>query len=122
MNSIKAIILPVLLFSSSVLFVQKPFCDGVYTFKVEYNEWSGKSMGATCIVKIKNDSIWVIHNGSKGIAGKKGEIIDKGILIKHKSGKWIIAENKDDSNIPEVGGCSDGPRIIDFKRRRISFC
>lgn len=103
------------------LFSQKPG-NGTYTYTVAFAEWSGKSFGTTCTVIIKGDSVWVLTDESKSLGGAKGEIIDKGILIKHKSGKWIIAKSENDKNAAEVGGCSDGPRVIDIKRKKNWLC
>lgn len=102
-------------------FAQKPQ-NGRYIFKLAFAEWQNKSMGATCTVVVKDDSIKVLHNGSKGLSGKKGDVLDSGKLIKHVSGKWIIAHNKKDRNAKEIGGCSDGPTIIDLKRRIFYTC
>jgi len=117
----KLILFSSILFIASFSFGQKPK-NGTYTYAVAFAEWNGKSNGATCTVKIKGDSVTVIHNGGN-LTGTKGEIIDKGILMKHtKTGKWIIAHSKEDKDAKEVGGCSDGPAVIDFKRKKFWMC
>ena len=103
------------------LFSQKP-ANGTYTYTIAFAEWRGKSLGATCTVKIKGDSVWVIHNGKSNLTGKKGEIIDQGIIRKHKSGRWIISHNESDKNAEEIGGCSDGPSVIDFRHKKFWLC
>lgn len=113
-----------LLFSVTTLIVhaQKPK-DGTYTYTIAYAEWQGKSNGATCTVVIKGDSIKIIHDGKSNLTGKKGDIIDKGILMKHtKTGKWIVGHDAKDKEAKEIGGCSDGPSIIDFKKKRFWLC
>lgn len=96
--------------------------NGTYTYQVAFDEWQGKSLGATVLVKIKGDSVYVIHNGGN-LSGKKGEIIDSGIIMKHiKTGQWIIGHSPNDKNAPEVGGCTDGPSVIDFKRKKFWLC
>ena len=101
---------------------QKPK-DGKYTYKIAFDEWQGKSLGATCTVHIKGDSIKVVHNGTANLTGKKGEILDEGILMKHtNTGKWIIAHKTSDKDSKEIGGCSDGPSVIDFKQKRFWLC
>lgn len=111
------IIFSVITFSG---FSQKPK-DGTYTYSVAFDEWGGKSLGATCIVKIKGDSIKVINNGS--LTGTKGEIMDEGIIMKHrKTGKWIIGHSQKDRNAVELGGCGDGPAVIDFKNKKWWTC
>ena len=95
--------------------------SGTYEYKVAFAEWAGKSLGSTVTVVISGDSIKVINNGS--LSGKKGEIIDLGKIVKHKSTRqWIIATKPEDEFAEEVGGCSDGPRVIDFKNKKWWTC
>ncbi|HYC30358.1 MAG TPA: hypothetical protein VEB42_16095 [Chitinophagaceae bacterium] len=101
-------------------FGQKPK-NGTYTYRIAFAEWNGQSLGATCTVVIKGDSIKVLHNGSN-ITGRKGDILDQGIIMKHKSGKWIIGHSKEDKNAKEIGGCSDGPSEIDFAHKKFWSC
>ncbi len=106
----------------TVILAQKPK-DGTYTYSIAFAEWNGKSLGAKCTVIIKGDSIKVIHNGQGNLTGKKGDILDQGIIMKHtKTGKWIIGHSDKDKGAKEIGGCSDGPSIIDFKRKKFWSC
>jgi hypothetical protein len=115
------LLLPFVFFYSFV-FSQKPK-DGTYTYKIAFEEWQGKSLGATCIVRIKGDSIKIIHDGNKTLTGKKGDIIDEGIIMKHqKTGKWIIAHSIKDKYAKDIGGCGKGPNVIDFKRKWFWQC
>jgi hypothetical protein len=100
---------------------QKPK-DGTYTYSIAFAEWGGKSLGATCTVIIKGDSIKVVHNGKGNLTGKKGDILDEGIIMKHKTGKWIIGHTPIDKNAIQIGGCSDGPSVVDFKRKIFWSC
>lgn len=108
------------LLHSVLVFAQKPK-DGTYIYTIAFAEWNGKSNGADCIVKIKGDSIWIFRKG-ENITGKKGDMLDEGIIVKHKSGQWIIAHKKKDRNAKQIGGCSDGPRVIDFKKKKFWMC
>jgi hypothetical protein len=95
--------------------------SGTYEYQVAFVEWSGKSLRSTVTVIISGDSIKVINDGS--LSGKKGGIIERGKIMKHKStGKWIIATKPEDEFADEIGGCSDGPRVIDFKNRKWWTC
>ena len=95
--------------------------NGAYKFKVAFDEWEGKSLGASCMVKIKGDSIVVINNGT--LSGKKGEIIESGILRKHlKTGKWIITHHHSDVYAKAIGECSGGPMVIDLKNKIVWLC
>jgi hypothetical protein len=111
-----------LFFALSGTHAQKPR-NGTYKYSVAFAEWKGKSLGSTCTVIIKGDSIQVIHDGKGTLSGKKGDVIDQGIIVKHtKTGKWIIAHGLEDKDAEEVGGCSDGPSVIDFKRKKFWKC
>ena len=103
-------------------YAQKPK-DGTYTYAIAWAEWGGKTLGATCTVIIKGDRIKVIHNGKPGVTGKKGDIYAEGIIMKHsKTGKWIIGNSKKDKDAKEIGGCSEGPPVIDFKEKLFWSC
>jgi hypothetical protein len=96
--------------------------NGTYTYQIAFEEWGGKSLGTTCTVIIKGDKIKVLDNGSRGLMGTKGDVLDSGIIVLHKSGKWIIGHTIKDKNAKEIGGCSDGPTVIDFKRKKWRTC
>jgi hypothetical protein len=118
----KAVIVIILSFLTLISKAQKPK-DGTYTYSISWAEWEGKSLGATCTVIIKSDSIWVIHDGRPGVSGKKGDIYAEGIIMKHKkTGKWIIGRSNKDKDAKETGGCSGGPTLIDFKSKRVWSC
>ena len=109
------------LLSSVLAYSQKPN-DGTYTYKIAYAEWNGRSLGSTCTVVIKGDSIKVVHNGND-VSGTKGVIFGEGIIMKHKkTGKWIIGHSPKDVDAREIGGCSEGPTIIDFKNKKWWTC
>jgi hypothetical protein len=110
-----------LLLIYTVTLAQKPK-DGTYTYTIVFAEQQGKSLAATCTVIMKGDSVKVIHNGKGNLTGNKGDIIDAGIIMKHKSGKFIIGHDTKDKNANEIGGCSDGPKLIDFKRKKVWGC
>ncbi|UPK67427.1 hypothetical protein [Chitinophaga filiformis] len=119
----KHIIITLLLF---VIYACKSYAqrpkNGTYTYQVAFAEYQGRSLGATVLVKIKGDSIYVIHNGNN-LSGKKGEVIDCGIIMQHrKTGEWIIGHHSSDKLAPYVGGCSDGPRVIDFVHKKFWLC
>lgn len=101
-------------------YAQRPK-NGTYIYQVAFAEWQGRSLGNTVLVKIKGDSVYVIHNGK--LSGKKGEVIDSGIIMKHRrTGKWIIGHDPRDKEAQEVGGCSGGPSVIDFSHKKFWLC
>jgi hypothetical protein len=97
--------------------------DGTYRFDVAFAEWEGKSMGEKVTVVIKGDSIKVVYEGDGNLtSAKKGDVFSEGILVKHKTGVWIIGKSKSDAKVGEIGGCLGGPTTIDFKYRKYWMC
>jgi len=97
--------------------------DGTHCFSIAFDEWDGQSLGTTCNVVIKGDSVHVLHDGTGALTGKKGDVLEAGILMKHtRTGNWIIGHTVDDVNAKEIGGCGEGPTIIDLKRRIFWTC
>lgn len=93
------------------------------TYKIASAESQGQSLGATCEVLIKGDSVYVFDDGS--ISGEKGKgaLIDKGIIRKHiLTGNTIITHDSKDVHAEEIGGCTDGPIIIDLKKKIVWLC
>jgi hypothetical protein len=104
------------------IYSQKPK-SGTYTYSISFEEWEGKSLGATCTVIINKDSIKIIHSGKGDLTGKNGDILDQGIIMKHKkSGNWIVAYSPNDIYAKEIGGCTGGPTIISFKLKKWFTC
>lgn len=112
---------PYLLFFAAILLCtsvsSQKLKNGTYIFKycdLEYNSCIGD-----CKVVIKGDSVTVY--ATKKLAEtrthtKEGDIIDKGFILKHKTGKWIIAQKKEDVNAENLG--VDGPNVIDFTKKQ----
>lgn len=96
--------------------------SGVYEYDMAYAEHMGQSLGVKLTIDILGDSIRVIYNGVGSISAKIGTVLDEGILMRHKSGVWIVGHKPEDANTDEYGGCSDGPMIIDFKNKRFWMC
>ncbi len=88
---------------------------------ITFAEWQDKSTNVTCIV-IRQDSVFTIINDGS-LTGKKNEVIESGILRIHKkTGKTILTNELEDIHAPEIGGCSDGPIVVDLKNKIIELC
>ena len=96
--------------------------NGKYLFDVAFAEFQGKSMGVKVSVIVKDDSVKVIYEGQGELTAEIGEVLDQGMIIKHKSGQWIIGTKESDKTLDEVGGCSGGPAIIDFMNKKYWMC
>lgn len=107
--------------STNFAMAQQPPGD-TSTYSIVWEEFGGKDLNNTCTVIIRKDSIAVVHNGLDNLTGKKGDVLAKGILLKHESGKWIIAQSGKDSTAKVIGGCTDGPIVIDRKRKIVYLC
>lgn len=110
-----------LTFTTLLIQAQKPK-DGTYTFSIAFAEWGGKSQGNTCTVIIKGNKVKVINNGTGTLKNYKGYVMDEGILMIHRTGKWIIGQNAKDKYAKEIGGCSGGPSELDFKKKLFWIC
>ena len=93
------------------------------TFDIAFAEWQGKSMGEKVLIRLNGPDIQIIYIGEgKHFNVKKGSILEEGILMKHESGVWIIGKQEADKYAKEIGGCSGGPSIIDFKHKKFWMC
>ncbi|MDP1801499.1 MAG: hypothetical protein Q8L81_09115 [Bacteroidota bacterium] len=111
-----------LLLLTFALNAQRPK-DGTYTLTIVFKVWNGKSNtksisgGSTCTAIVKNDSIKIINNGDPGFWGGKGDILDVGLIVRHKkTGRFIIAHGPLDQDSEEIDN-SKGPRILDFSKK-----
>ncbi len=97
-----------------------PLVDGRYRFTHKYAEHpSMKSITLEGVVK--GNHIVLINNDSFDVFPKG--VIEEGTLMWHaKSRQWIIGHTPDDARTEEVGGCSDGPSVIDLKKRVYWTC
>lgn len=102
----------------------KEWEDGRYEYAVVYDEWGPGKLEGRCFVIIKGDSATVIeYSGQEIDSAEKGTIMDSGKIMKHKkTGKWIIAHSPADVNAEDIGGCTDGPTIIEFDNRIYHGC
>lgn len=96
--------------------------DGKYRYDMAFAEYQGKSMGEKVTVIIKGDSIKIVYEGDGKLRVAKGAILSEGIIVKHKSGVWIIGRSIKDAELDEFGGCSGGPVVIDFTRKKYITC
>ena len=99
--------------------LQNGIPQGNFIYELYFSEFGGRMKNAECKVEINGNKIIVEQNENTNLTG--GNELFNGLILKHKSGKWILAENKDDENADEIGGCTEIP-IIDFKTKIIEWC
>lgn len=50
-------------------------------------------------------------------------VVEEGILLWHVPSKqWIISQNEADAEAAEVGGCSEGPFVVDLEQKIFWTC
>lgn len=94
--------------------------DGTYVFSHRFAEHPNmKSISLEAI--IKNGEISLINKGPSDIFSKG--VIKKGEMFWHeKSGEWIILSTAEDKHAEHVGGCTDGPEVIDMAKKIYWTC
>ena len=102
---------------------QKNLQDGIpqgnFVYELYFAEFGGRMKNAECKIEIDGNKIIIEQNENTNLTG--GNEIFNGLILKHKSGKWILGENEEDKNTDEIGGCTEIP-IIDFKTKIIEWC
>ncbi len=93
--------------------------QGRFIFELYFAEFGGRMANSKCEVTINGNKITVEQTETTNLSG--GKEIFRGLILKHKSGKWILADHEDDINADEIGGCTDIP-IIEFDRNLIEWC
>jgi hypothetical protein len=97
-----------------------PIKSGKYIFQHRDAEFPN-SHGFLVRVIIRGNKITVIN--PKPYGPIPGGVIDQATLMWHpKTNQWILGYDYADRVAPEVGGCSAGPSVIDFKTRIIWTC
>ena len=97
----------------------RPYKSGRYIFKIfntKYRQYIG-----TARVEIKNDSVYMIADGS---FLKKGDVITKGGIVKKKSKEHFVTRNKKELKYDGIIGTRDlsSPCGIDFVKKAIIRC
>ena len=93
--------------------------QGNYIYELYFSEFGGRMKNAECKVEINGNKVIVEQTENTNLTG--GNQIFSGLILKHKSGKWILAEKEEDVNANEIGGCTEIP-IIDFNTKIIEWC
>ncbi len=100
--------------------VALPIKSGEYDFQHRDAEFPD-SHGFPVRVTIHGNKITVINPEPYGVI--PSGVLDQATLMWHaKTSQWILGHRNADREAPEVGGCSTGPNVIDFKTRIIWTC
>ncbi len=97
-----------------------PVKSGAYTFQHRDAEFPD-ARGFPVRVSIRRYKFTVTN--PKPYGPIPSGVIEEGTLMWHrKTQQWILGDSEADREAPEVGGCSSGPDVIDFKTRIIWTC
>ena len=96
--------------------------SGTYEYDFASDEYGGQPNGGKLRVSIDGDRVKIIYLGGSGLGIPEGEVLDEGLLVKHTSGKWIVAEKASDKDLEAIGDCAEGPAIIDFVAKKYFWC
>ena len=100
--------------------VKVPLRSGTYFFEHRHAEHPDMT-SFRLLVTLKDNEISIVKPKSGG-PFPQGEIA-KGTLFWHAaSEQWIIVTSDEDRLATEVGGCSDGPEVVDLKKRIYWTC
>jgi hypothetical protein len=97
-----------------------PMKSGEYGFSHKYTEHPNM-VSVRLTAEIEGNHIRLINNDKSDVFPKG--VVEEGILMWHeKSKQWIIGSDKNDVLAKEVGGCSDGPSVVDLAERIYWTC
>jgi len=100
--------------------VELPLSTGDYVFAHRFAEHPDIP-STEFAVQIRGDQVTVTNSGSADVFPHG--LIEGGTLMWHaRSAQWIIGTDPTDADAPDVGGCSDGPSVIDLQRRIYWTC
>ena len=99
-----------------------PLPSGDYVFVHKFAEAEHSEIPSIELtVQIRERHIVVINNDRTDVFPRG--LIEEGTLIWHAaSAQWIIGDSPADADAPVVGGCSDGPSVVDLQRRIYWTC
>ena len=112
----------ILLLASAATVAGKPLPikAGQYKFAHHFAE-DPSFPSITVDVRIRGRHI-VVTNNDKTDVFPHG-VLSEGTLIWHSASKqWIIGDTQKDADLSDVGGCSDGPEVVDLKNRVYWTC
>jgi hypothetical protein len=102
--------------------MEPPLSSGDYVFVHKFAEAEQSTIPSVKLdVQIRGRHIELVNNDGTDVfpAG----VIKEGTLMWHAASReWIIGTKPGDVDAPEVGGCSDGPEVVDLERRIYWTC
>ena len=98
-----------------------PLRSGDYTFTHKFAEHPDM-VSIQLYARVRGRHISLINRSDEVSPFPKG-LVASGTLMWHaRSGQWIIGTSPTDREAAEVGGCSDGPSVVDLQTRIYWTC
>jgi hypothetical protein len=101
-----------------------PIRSGQYAFQMKDAEYHGADFATVNVkVTISGRHIVIVSDDSSSTLYPKGALIHEGMLMWHAASRqWIVGNAEPDRHAREVGDCSDGPEVIDLRKRVYWTC
>lgn len=97
-----------------------PIRSGQYVFQHRFAEQPTVA-SLSLVASINGYHIKLINDADSSVFPKG--IIAEGTLMWHATSRqWIIGQEPADRHAKDVGGCSDGPEVVDLKQRIYWTC
>ena len=97
-----------------------PIPSGNYVFSHRFAEQPNMQ---SIQVNVRINGFHVVVENPKASDPFPAGVLDEGTLMWHAaSEQWIIGQEETDLSLRDVGGCSDGPSVIDLARRIYWTC
>lgn len=113
------VIVSLILFVSCKTETSQPIENGTYEFTLMFSEFMNRDQDRSCEVIIDGFNILIQQNSKTSLNGNK--VLEKGTLMLHDSGKWIIGKQEADKHAIEIGGCTD-ITVVDFNNKIVVWC
>ena len=114
------VVLAALLATSGQSAPDLPIESGQYTFQHRFSEHpSIRSIALSA--KVAGGRI-VLVNETQSDVFPQGVVAEGALMWHAASGQWIIGHSPADQYAPEVGGCSDGPEVVDLRQKVYWTC
>lgn len=122
-QTMKSLFLFIALAASSLASAVEPMLpirSGLYAFQHKFAE-QPEAPSIRLLAQISGRHIVLINEAQSSVF-PKGVIAEGNLMWHAKSGQWIISQSPLDRLADEVGGCSDGPEVVDLEHRVYWTC
>jgi len=97
-----------------------PLPSSQYAFQHKFAE-QPKLPGTPLVAQINEFHIVLINESNSAIF-PQGPIAEGTLMWHAASGQWIIGHSDSDRHAQSVGGCSDGPEVVDLVQKIYWTC